>query len=124
MRDLNSIVLTGRVGNNIELKTTGTGKSVCNMTLAVKNDDQTNWIRCVAWEKTAEALSKFAHKGDRLTIKGRLQSREWEQNGQKRTTTEVWVEWIQFLSSKRDPEDDYKTMLTEDEALDNEDLPF
>lgn len=128
MRDLNSVIITGRVGQDIELKTTGTGKSVCNLSLAVQNDSQTNWIRCVAWEKTAEALSKFAHKGDRITIKGRIQTREWEQNGQKRNTSEVWVEWIQFLNqkeyAKRDADDDYKSMITEDEALDNEELPF
>ncbi|MBR2389626.1 MAG: single-stranded DNA-binding protein, partial [Mogibacterium sp.] len=64
MRDLNSVIITGRVGQNIELKTTGNGKYVVNFNLAVQNDDTTNWIRCVAWEKTAEALNKYAHKGD------------------------------------------------------------
>lgn len=128
MRDLNSVIITGRVGQNIELKTTGNGKYVVNFNLAVQNDDTTNWIRCVAWEKTAEALNKYAHKGDRLTIKGRLQTREWEQNGQKRSTSEVWVEWIQFLTGSKtqasNPPDDYKTMVTEDQALDDEELPF
>ncbi|MBR2390257.1 MAG: hypothetical protein IKA94_05615, partial [Mogibacterium sp.] len=65
---------------------------------------------------------------DRLTIKGRIQTREWEQNGQKRRESEVWVEWIQFLTGSKtqasNPPDDYKTMVTEDQALDDEELPF
>ena len=115
MRDVNSVILTGRIGKELELKSTPSGKSVCNFSLAVVRDESVDWIYCVAWDKGAEALTKFAHKGDRLTIQGRLMVREFEHNGENRKVTEVTVEKIVF-SDKRE--------YREEPAETSDDLPF
>lgn len=120
MRDMNITAFTGRMGKDAEIKAAGT-KSVTTFAVAVQNDEHTDWITCVAWEKTAEAIAKFTHKGDKVGIVGRLQTRSWEQDGRKRTATEVVVDKVVFLQDRRQP-DEYKTMETEDEAL--EELPF
>lgn len=118
MRDVNSWIGTGRIGKEIELKTTPTGKSVANFSLAVTFDDHTDWFLCVAWDKAAEALNKYARKGDRLTIGGRLLTREYQHNGENRKITEINVEKIVFPDRREripDPAE-YKD--------DGEELPF
>lgn len=118
MRDVNSWIGTGRIGKEIELKTTPTGKSVVNFSLAVTFDDRTDWFLCVAWDKAAEALSKYARKGDRLTIGGRLLTREYQHNGENRKITEINVEKIIFPDRKE------KVSPEEYRDDDTDDLPF
>ena len=126
MRDLNSVILTGRLGKDVELKTTPGGKYVSTFSLAVNFDDKTDWMMCKAWDKAAEAMSKFAHKGDHLTVAGRLVNREYEHNGENRKITEVVVDRIIFADRKegvqRPRVEDYKEQMP---PIDDEDsLPF
>ena len=124
MRDLNSWIGTGRIGKDIEVKSTPTGKSVANFSLAVAFDEKVDWVMCVAWDKAAEALSKYARKGDRLTIMGRLMTREYQHNGENRKVTEINVEKIVFPDRKKE---ESTIPMTNEPLLDetsDDSLPF
>lgn len=114
---MNKVLLVGRLGRDPELKATPSGSQVCNFSIAVKDQDSTVWVDCVAWNKAAEALCKFVHKGEQVGIEGRLQVRTWEKDGQKRSKTEVVVDRLEFLSDRREEK-------PSPYDADNEELPF
>lgn len=105
---LNVVAIMGRLAADPELKTTNSGKSVCSFRIAndtgYKNADgssQTNWLECVAWERTAEFICKYFQKGTLIALDGRLQTRQYtDKNGQNRTVTEIRVQNANFGGSK------------------------
>ena len=101
---MNKFVGIGRLVADVELRSTNSGKSVCAFTVAINRrgkDAGTDWVDCVAWEKTAEFISKHFNKGQQIAITGRLQTRNYEdKNGSKRKETEVVVEEVFFCDSK------------------------
>ena len=105
---LNKVILMGRFTKDPELRSTPQSVSVCNFRLAVtrnyKNGGnyESDFIDCVAWRNTAEFVSKYFKKGNLVCVEGSLQSRNWEQDGQKRTAVEVMVDNTYFVESKRD----------------------
>ena len=108
---LNQLVIIGRLTKNPELKKTENGKNVTNITLAVprsyKNTDgkyDTDFIDCVMWNNVAESTTEYCKKGDLLGVKGRLQTRVYEKDEEKKYTTEVVAEKVTFLSSKKHEE--------------------
>jgi single-strand DNA-binding protein len=106
-KNMNSIVLLGRTTAPIELKQTQAGKSVVSFSLAVKRPftkDTTDFFTIVAWDKQAELLSKYVGKGNQICIRGYLQTRSWDDNGQKRNTIEVVASEATFCESKKDSE--------------------
>lgn len=100
---MNAVNLTGRLTNDVELKTTQNGKSVCSYTLAVnrpKVKDTTDFIVCVTWNQGAEYLSNYAHKGDKVGITGVLTSRKWQdKDGNNRVSFEVVTDTVEILSN-------------------------
>ena len=101
---MNTVNITGRLAAQPELKTTSGGKSVCSFRLAVNRPrvkDKTDWIPCTAWNQSAEYLSKYAAKGNRIGVSGVLTSRDYEdKDGNKRTTYEVLTDSVEILESK------------------------
>lgn len=101
---MNKFVGIGRLVADVELRSTNSGKSVCAFTVAINRrgkDAGTDWVDCVAWEKTAEFISKHFNKGQQIAITGRLQTRSYEdKNGGKRKAVEVVVEEVDFCGSK------------------------
>ena len=110
MQSLNRWCGIGRLGRDPEVKKTQTGISVCSFSIAcerrrnsTQEQSETDWINCVAWRGTADALAAYAHKGSQLAVQGRLQKRSWEGNdGVKRYSTEVIVDQIQILAGSKD----------------------
>ena len=100
---MNKCQLIGRLTADPELKNAN-GKSVTSFILAVDRfKDSTDFIPCVAWEKKAETITNYVRKGDRLAVAGRIQIRNYEtQQGEKRSVTEVVVEDIDLIQSKRE----------------------
>ena len=101
---LNEIVAMGRLTKDPELRSTTTGKSVVNFTLAVDRDkqDTTDFITCTAWGATAEFVQRNFHKGKMALVKGSMQSRKWEdRDGNKRTDWEINVQNIYFADDKK-----------------------
>ena len=105
---MNSICLMGRLTGDPELKTTSNGVSVTSFSVAVDRayrskdqERQTDFINCVAWRNTAEFISRFFHKGQRIALQGSLQSRKYTANdGSQRTVYEVVVDNAFFCESK------------------------
>lgn len=129
---MNQIVVSGNLTRDAELRTTSTGKSVCSFTIASNRNygEGADFIPCVAWGVTAENIKKYLLKGSRIAVAGRLQSRSYEVDGQKRTAYEVNCSAVEFLSPKSEKREEPKEELKEEETPfgvlmgENEDLPF
>ena len=111
MASVNKAILIGNLGRDPELRYTQGGQAVANFTLATNerwNDkdgnsqERTEWHRVVVWGKQAENCAQYLSKGRNVYIEGRIQTREWEdKEGQKRHTTEVVAQTVQFLGGPR-----------------------
>ena len=103
---MNSTNLIGRLTKDLEVRYTGNGKAVVNFTVAVDRPfsrDTTDFINCVAWEKTAENMGQYLKKGSQVGVTGYITTRDYENNqGQKVYVTEVLADRVQFLDSKGD----------------------
>ena len=84
MADLNTCIFTGRIGTDIELKTTTSGISTCSFRLAVERpkskdakDAETDWLDVVAWRKTAEFCSQYLSKGRKVIVECSARTRRW-----------------------------------------------
>jgi single-strand DNA-binding protein len=111
MAGVNKVILVGNLGRDPEIRYTQGGQPVANFTLATtesftsregKREERTEWHRIVVWGKTAELCTQYLAKGRTVYLEGRIQTREWEdKEGQKRRTTEVVAQTVQFLGSPR-----------------------
>lgn len=103
---LNEITVMGRLTKDVDLRYTQNEKAVASFTVACERDrgeKQTDFIDCVAWDRAAEFLNRYFHKGSMIIVNGRLQQRYWEdREGNKRTTHEVVAEHIYFGEAKRE----------------------
>lgn len=106
---MNNVVLIGRITKDIEKKTTQSGVSVLNTTIAVDRDYKQgdekicDFIDLVIWRHNADYIEKYASKGAMIAIVGKLQSRKWQdKDGNNRTSWEVQCDNVQIVSSKRD----------------------
>lgn len=107
---MNKVILMGRLARDPDVRTTQSGKSVARMTIAVdrrmsKSADSgqatADFLNLVAWERLAEFAGNYLHKGSKILVEGRLQSRSYEaQDGSKRYVTEVNVSDVEFCESK------------------------
>lgn len=104
----NLVVLTGRLTQDAELKTTPNGVSVTSFQIAVDRrgkgeDKQTDFINIVAWRQTAEFITKYFKKGSMIGIEGSIQTRRYQdKDGNNRTAFEVIANNVQFVESKRE----------------------
>ena len=107
--DLNRVILIGRLTRDPELRYTPSGTAVAGFSLANNRSyavtgekkDQVSYFDCVAWAKLGEIITEYCKKGHRIAVEGRLQQRRWDdQDGKKRSKTEVVVENFQFLTGK------------------------
>ena len=132
---MNKVILVGRLTRDPELRATTSGVSVASFTVAcdrkyVKQGEErkADFINCIAWRQSAEAISRYFKKGDRIALEGTIQVRDWTDNdGKKRYATEVVVEQWEFAQSKT--EGAPATSNTEADLdgfmpVDDDDLPF
>lgn len=107
---INRAVLTGRITRDPELRYTQNGTAVVQFTLAVdrqfRNQDgerEADFINCVIWRKSAENFANFTHKGSKIGVDGRIQTRSYEnQQGNRVYVTEVIVDSFALLDSLQD----------------------
>ena len=123
---MNKIFLLGRLTKDIELKETISGKSYARVGLAVdrpfSKNKEVDFFNLVAWDKTAEMMSRYLEKGRRILIEGRLQMNNYEKNGVKVSTYDVIVGSVFFA-------DDKKKAASGDDPfggtpIDSDDTPF
>ena len=107
---INKVMLMGRLTKDPELRYTNNKTPVCSFTIAVNNGygekQQTDFINCVAWNKTAEFVTKYFAKGKMIVIAdGRISTRSWEtQDGKRAYATEVIANEVNFGESKTSPQ--------------------
>lgn len=108
---LNQVVMMGRLVKDPELRTTQGGKPVANFTLACDRDlqDAVDFFDCIAWDKTAEFVTKHFFKGKMILVSGSAQTRKYEKDGVKRTSWEINVQRVYFADDKK-REDGYAQM--------------
>lgn len=109
-RGVNKVILIGNLGQDPELRYTGSGTAVCNLRLATNESykdssgewvEKTEWHSVVAWARLAEICGEYLKKGSMIYIEGSLQTRSWEdRDGNTRYTTEVKAQEMQMLDSK------------------------
>ena len=130
---INNVTLIGRLCSDVELRTTNSGKSVANFRVAVdrsysKGDNkQTDFITIVAWESTADFISKYFSKGSMIALRGEIQTRSYEDsNGNKRVAVEVLAKEVSFCGGKNEANQAPTQMSAPDfeEIGDDEGLPF
>jgi single-strand DNA-binding protein len=98
---LNSVVLTGNLATDVEVKELGDDRHVANFLLAVNRigSEEADFFRITAWNKQAELCGRYLAKGKRAGIDGRLKSSSWEDgDGNKRSSVEVVARHVEFLS--------------------------
>lgn len=111
---MNKVMLIGRLTKDPELRYTQGGTAVASFTIAVdrrfSKDKEADFINCVAWQKTAEFISQYFHKGSKIVVEGRLQTRSYDaEDGSRRFVTEVVVEQSEFGDSKAKSENNSAT---------------
>jgi single-strand DNA-binding protein len=105
---MNKAILIGRLTRDPELRTTPTGRNVCQFSIAVNRtytaasgEREADFINCVVWDKQAENLAKYQKKGNQIAVDGRIQTRNYDDNNGRRVyVTEVLVNSISFLDSR------------------------
>lgn len=109
MASVNKVILVGNLGRDPEMRFLPNGDAVCNFSVATteswkgkdgQKQEKTEWHRCNAFRKLAEIAGEYLKKGSQVYIEGRLQTREWEKDGVKRTQTEVIVSEMRMLGSR------------------------
>jgi len=108
---MNKVMLVGNLGADPELRYTSNSKAVCTLNLATNRTyvnaagekvQDTQWHRVVVWGRQAEICKEYLTKGRQISVEGRLQSRQWQDNSDvKRWVTEVISERVGFLSGPR-----------------------
>ena len=112
MASLNKVMIMGRLGQDPEMRYTQNQIAVCTLNVATsefrtgqdgQRNETTEWHRVVVWRNQAENCGKYLSKGSAVFVEGKLQTRSWEdQSGQKKYTTEIVANSVQFLPSTRD----------------------
>lgn len=125
---MNAVNIIGRLTKEIMVRETSSGKSVGSFTVAVNGyNDNTDFIRCQAWGKTAENLARYTHKGSQVGISGRINTGSYkDKDGKTIYTTDVVVGQFDLLDPKQDKPDPFNPQNTDDAGIDDieSDLPF
>lgn len=117
---INNVTLQGKLGKDIDLKYTQSGKAVGTTSIAVDRDfknangeKETDWVNVVFWGKTAETVANYFRKGDEILVVGRIQTRSYEDNsGGRKYVTEVVADKFSFTTGR-------KSQNTQDDGVSN-----
>ena len=112
-RGINKVIAIGNLGADPETRYLPSGAAVANFNIAVSESwkdkqtgeikERTEWMKIEVWGKSAEACQQYLHKGSQCYVEGKLQTDQWDdKEGNKRYTTKVRADNVQFLGSPRD----------------------
>ena len=107
---VNKVILIGNLGADPEIRYTQSGTAVATFRMATTEkfkgkdgqmQDQTEWHRIVAWARLAEICGEYLHKGSKVYIEGKIQTRKWtDQSGNEKYTTEIIAREMKMLSAR------------------------
>jgi len=140
-KGINKVILLGNLGKDPDFRLTTTNAvPVVTFSLALNRNvkdgeswkQDTEWVRCIAWERQAEIIAEYVRKGQKLYVEGRLQTREWtdKETNLKRYSTEVVVQDFSLLGPKlptgeEDSEDDFARPASPNQPeADSNNIPF
>lgn len=137
---MNTVILIGNLGKDPEIKYFDSGACKTTFTLALSaynsktKENETEWVNCEAWNKTAETIAEYCKKGHKLCVTGSLKTQKWEdENGNKKSKTIVLVHRIEMLTPKnkepQNPDFGYEEqeqgkLDIEDTQIPQEEYPF
>lgn len=131
---INKQIIVGYLGADPELKNTQSGAAVCTLSVAStekwkdsagQRQEDTEWHKCVAWNKLAELVSEWWQKGTLVYIEGRTKTRKWQdQNGNDRYTTEVTIREMKTLANGRGHQNTQDAAPPAGGGYGGEDVPF
>lgn len=139
---MNKVFLIGNLTRDPEVSVVGSGVQVCRFGIAVnrnytnsEGNRETDFLNITAWRNLAERCGKYLRKGNKVAISGSIQVRTFEQNGEKRTATDIVADDVEFLTPKNPTEGgsaDYTApapvpapeKVVGLEPVDESDLPF
>lgn len=111
---MNKAIIIGNLGKDPEHRSTTSGLSVCNFSIATtekwkdesgEKKEKTEWHNVSVFGKLADVCSKYLTKGSKVCIEGKIQTRQWEdKNGVKRYTTEIIADHLEMLGTKQNTE--------------------
>ena len=130
---INNVILTGRLTKDADLRKTTSGKSVASFSLAVdrgrkvEGQPTADYVPCDAWDKAADLLAQYCHKGSLIGVEGKIQTRSYEDpNSRKKVyVTEVVINNLTFLETKGQSQqqtEQFNDMPVMD--IEADDLPF
>jgi single-strand DNA-binding protein len=135
---LNKVMLIGHLGDEVKMHYFDGGNSIGRFSIATNESytskqtgekiTNTEWHNIVVRNKLAEICEKYLSKGDKVYCEGRIKTRQWEQEGQKKYTTEIHVVDMTFLTTKKETVKPAGPMVNQPiaskPAEENDDLPF
>ena len=141
MRPSNAVIVRGRIARDVTLEQTSGGTAACHLTVAVSRPrrqdaaEETDFIRCRSYGKTAEFIAKYFTKGDPIAISGEFRVDQWtDQSGGKRSSAYIFVEHAEFAGGAIRPGDSTAASTARASApaagpvpapiSDDDDLPF
>lgn len=135
MKSVNKVILIGNVGKDPEIKYTPSGTCIAKFSLAVNEkykdkdgswQEKTEWVNLIAWQRLAEIISEYVHKGSKLYVEGKLQTSSWEDksSGEKKYKTEVNVSELILLDGKGEKAPLPPSRPVETVPITEEDIPF
>jgi len=145
MGSVNKVILVGNLGRDAEVRYTPGGAAVASFSIATTENwtskdgekhEQTEWHRIVLWGKSAESLQPYLTKGKQIYVEGRLQTRQWEKDGQKHYTTEIKSDRIVLLGGgarsgggdrpidRGSDQGGYSDPMKETSPITDDDIPF
>lgn len=125
-RSLNKVMLIGNLTRDPNLRFTPNGTAVCSFGIATnrswtpseggEKQEKVEYHNIVAWAKLADICGQLLHKGDKVYLEGRLQTRDWKgDDGQERKTTEIVIDNMMLLSSSRGPSTNNRSSSAEEQ---------
>lgn len=122
---MNKTILTGRLTKDVEMKSTQNGTQIVRFTLAVdrkqskdkEKEKSADFISCVAYARIAELVHQYCRKGHKIGIIGHIQTGSYERDGKRVYTTDVIVDELEFIESKKQSEEFVP-------VVEDQDLPF
>ncbi|MQC26562.1 MAG: single-stranded DNA-binding protein [Chloroflexi bacterium] len=134
-RGLNKVMIIGNLGRDPEMRFTPSGRPVTTFSVATSRSwntsdgerrTETEWFNVVAWASLAEICNQYLKKGQQVYIEGRMQTRRWEDDdGNKRSSTELVAREMIMLGDRRDREEDQADEASgSDYGDEEEEFPF
>ena len=122
---MNRVIAIGNLTDDPKVTYLQSGKAKAEFTLALQRmKEGADFPRFIAWEKKAEFMEKYCHKGMKLAVEGHIQTGSYEKDGKKVYTTDIICDNIEFCEKKKDEQPTESTdFMKVPDGVDNE-IPF